>query len=87
MSPDNIKHFLVMYDVSRDAAKVEEFGTDYEAALAAYDEREREYRDRNGVVVVLLGADSIDTIKKTHSCYFEPGDRFERFLEARGLLA
>jgi len=81
MSPNDIKHFLVIYDVTRGPAIVEEFGNDYEAALAAYTEREHEYRDRDGVDIVLLGAESLEIIKKTHSSYFEPVDGFERFFE------
>lgn len=81
MSPDDIKHFLVIYDVTQGPATVEEFGRDYDAALAAYTEREHEYRDRADVDIVLLGADSLETIKQTHSSYFEPVDGFERFFE------
>jgi hypothetical protein len=81
MSPNDIQHFLVVYDVTHGPATVEEFGSDYEAALAAYTEREHEYRERDGVDIVLLGADSLETIKQTHSSYFEPVDGFERFFE------
>lgn len=49
---------------------MEEFGTDYDDALEAYAVREREHRLDPAVEVVLLGADSLDTIKKTHSSYF-----------------
>lgn len=81
MSPNDIQHFLVVYDAMRGPATVEEFGKDYEAALAAYTEREHEYRDRAEVDIVLLGAESLEIIKKTHSSYFEPVDGFERFFE------
>ena len=40
-------------------------------ALKAYSEREEQYRNNSRVEVVLLGADSIDAIKVTHSNYFE----------------
>jgi hypothetical protein len=65
-----IRHFLVVYDVVRELAKVEDFGEDYEAALKAYGEREQDHRFDPAYEVVLLGADSLDTIKKTHSSYF-----------------
>jgi len=81
MSPNDIQHFLVVYEVTRGPATVEEFGNDYEAALAAYTEREHEYRERDDVDIVLLGADSLETIRQTHSSYFEPVDGFERFFE------
>ena len=40
--------------------------------LLAYQEAERESRGRSDLDVVLLGADSLETIKRTHSSYFEP---------------
>jgi hypothetical protein len=51
-------------------------------------EAEQTYRGRDDVEVVLLGADSIDTIKKTHSSYFSTRDEgFERFFSIDDLLA
>ena len=41
------------------------------AAIDAYAESEATYRDEEGVQIVLIGADSLETIKKTHSHYFE----------------
>ncbi|MEX2448946.1 MAG: hypothetical protein WD404_09430 [Solirubrobacterales bacterium] len=41
MSPDEIKHFLVSYDLDTGETEVESFGTDYDAAQAAYAEAER----------------------------------------------
>jgi hypothetical protein len=73
MSPDDdIKHFLVTRDVARHKTIVVEFGTDYEAAQDAYEEAERKARGRQDLDVVLLSADSLQTIKLTHSSYFEP---------------
>ena len=63
--------FLITYD--HDARKqigLEEF-RDTAQALKAYSEREDQYRDNPRIEVVLLGADSIETIKVTHSNYFE----------------
>lgn len=74
MSPTAIKHFLVIYDIAHSRADVEAFGTDYAAALAAYEAAEQEHRDRDDVDIVLLGADSLETIKKTHSSYFETSE-------------
>lgn len=81
----DIRHFLVVYDVVRGVAAVEEFGTDYDAALAAYAEREKEHQFDPAYEVVLLGADSLDTIKKTHSSYFLRPDEhaFDRYLRRR----
>jgi hypothetical protein len=73
MSPDDdIKHFLVTRDVARRRTTVVEFGTDYEVAQHAYQEAEQKARGRQDLDVVLLSADSLETIKLTHSSYFEP---------------
>ncbi len=71
MSETPIHHFLVVYDIPAHEANVDDsFGEDYDAALLAYARAEETYRGRDDVEVVLLGADSIETIKKTHSSYF-----------------
>ena len=73
MSPaDDIKHFLVTRDVTKRETTVVEFGTDYEAAQDAYQAAEQKARGHSDLDVVLLGADSLETIKRTHSSYFEP---------------
>lgn len=68
MSP--IEHYLIVYDIDRSLPAVEELGTDGEAASRAYAEREREHRFDPHTEVVLLGADSLETVKRTHSSYF-----------------
>jgi hypothetical protein len=72
MTPaDDIQHFLVTYDPARGKATVREFGTDYDAAQDAYQEAEQQARGTD-LDVVLLSADSLETVKRTHSSYFEP---------------
>jgi hypothetical protein len=89
MSNTDIRHFLVIYDIAAREAHVDDhFGSDYEAALDAYSQAEQTYKDRSDIEVVLLGADSIDTIKKTHSSYFSTRDQgFERFFSVNDLVA
>lgn len=83
MSPQEIKHFLVIYDLADRQVKVEEFGTDYDAALAAYGELEQDIADGQRLDAVLLGAESLAVIKKTHSSYFESAENaFERLIFA-----
>jgi hypothetical protein len=79
MTPDQIKYFLVTRDPDLGEATVVEFGTDYEAALRAYSEAERENGLEPRVNTVLIGSDSLATIEKTHSSYF--GDTFASFKE------
>lgn len=76
-------YFMLIYDIEQRHVRVEEFGSDYESAADAYTEREERFREQGQVEVVLVGADSLETIHKTHSHYFAPReeDLFERFLE------
>lgn len=75
MSASQINHFLVIYDIPAAAADVQSFDEDYGAAVAAYGEAEHEHRDSSDIEVVLLGSDSIETLKRTHSSYFELSER------------
>jgi hypothetical protein len=71
MTPADIKHFLVTYDIAAQSADVRAFGDDYDSALAAYEEAEREHRDDANIEVVLFGSDSVETLERTHASYFE----------------
>ena len=63
--------FLIVFDHdARKQISLDTFPNTAEA-LKAYGEREEQYRDNPRVEVVLLGADSIEAIKVTHSNYFE----------------
>ena len=61
-------------------ADVRPYGTDYDAALEAYEQAEEDARGCSDVEVVLLSSDSLETIKRTHSSYFQTHGPFERFL-------
>jgi hypothetical protein len=72
MSPtDEIKHFLVTRNVTSGRTTVKAFGADYDVAQAAYGAAERAATGRSDLDVVLLSADSLETIKRTHSSYFK----------------
>ncbi len=71
MSDAEIKHFLITRDSQRQETAVAEFGTDYDAAQDAYQAAEQAARSRPELDVVLLSAESLETIKRTHSSYFE----------------
>jgi hypothetical protein len=85
MSSANINHFLVVYDIPRGEAHVEPFAADYEAALAAYNEAEAQHRSDEDVEVVLLGSDSLATLGRTHSSYFELREKHADQVVAREL--
>jgi len=75
MSPDEISYFLIVYNIPADRAEVFQLGTDYKRALEAYNKAEESHRDNPDVEVVLLGSDSMETLYKTHSSYFELSER------------
>jgi hypothetical protein len=81
MTADEIKHFLVTRDVTQGKTSVQELGTNYDAAQDAYQEAEHQASGRSDLDVVLLSADSLETIKRTHSSYFEPRS-FDELLPA-----
>lgn len=70
MSPADSKYFLLVSNRSTGELEIEELVEG--VAAAEYGRRERLYHDRPEIEVVLVGADSLDTIKKTHSHYFRP---------------
>jgi hypothetical protein len=52
---------------------VQAFGTDYDAAQEAYAEAEQENGIDSNLDIVLISADSLETIEQTHSSYFNGG--------------
>lgn len=68
---DQVTLYLVVFDheAQRAAEEVREFGDSVEAA-AAYEDAERRFADRDDIEVVLIGSDSLETIKFTHPNYF-----------------
>jgi hypothetical protein len=73
MSPDEIKHFLISLDTEAGSTTVRDFGADYDAAQAAYAEAEQADTGSR-LDIVLISADSLETIEQTHSSYFNDGN-------------
>ena len=73
-----LQHFLILYSLKNsELLRLEEFGDDVGRATDAYSELEREYRNRadhDDFEIVLVGADSLDTVHVTHSRYFREGE-------------
>jgi hypothetical protein len=80
MAPE--RYFLITYDLRAHEVAVENFGSDFERAAAMYSVLEERHGDDDRIEVVLVGADSIETIHKTHSHYFakSANDLLEQFL-------
>lgn len=71
-----VQHFILVFDRRADRLLEQiEFGTQRSAAVARYEELEAEFSDSPHIDIVLVGADSIETVKVTHANYF--GDRTE----------
>lgn len=85
MSPRDLRHFLVVYDIAAGHAVVTPFERDDEAALAAYNQAEEDHRDDSNVEVVLFGSDSLETLERTHSSYFKLCEKHVDRLVARDL--
>jgi vacuolar-type H+-ATPase subunit F/Vma7 len=64
-------HFLLIYDHEQQRLiEAKELGTGVADAARTYAEYERQFKDQRGIEIVLVGADSLDTIRKTHAHYF-----------------
>lgn len=80
-----IQHFLLVFD-HREGRLLEEtpFGEDSDAALAAYAAREETYAGKPLVEIVLIGSDSLDTVKLTHANYFDGTVAISKYLADLG---
>lgn len=63
-------NFLLVYDTELGRLLECQEYTDSAAAVARYSALEREYAGQGKFEIVLLGADSLETIKRTHGQYF-----------------
>ena len=76
-----IEHFLLVFDhEAGQLIELEPFGTDGDSAVAAYSAKEKEYEDRQMIEIVLIGSDSLDTVKLTHANYFDGSVAVSRYL-------
>jgi hypothetical protein len=77
-----IQHFLLIFDNELgELIDLQEFGKDTVKATNAYTTVETEYAAQKTIDVVLIGSDSLETIKVTHANYFgEPAAASSRFL-------
>jgi len=78
---DDVQYFLLAYDRSARHLITElSLGTDQDSASNAYSELESQHRGDENIEVVLLGSDSIETLRLTHANYFEGSRTGSRFL-------
>ena len=78
---DRIQHFLLAFDHEQGhLIEIGEFGEDADAALVAYAAKEAQYGDRKLIEIVLVGSDSLETVKLTHANYFDGGVSGSKYL-------
>lgn len=69
-----IRYFILVYDMATRHVDVrDDLGSDIDQANKAYVALEDEFSAKGTHEVVLVGAGSLDTIKRTHSPYFSTG--------------
>lgn len=66
-----IVHFLLVYDRKQGQLVHQQPFSDPKEAVGAYEDMEETYRDADNVEIVLVGADSIETVMLTHGNYFD----------------
>ncbi|NMO54968.1 hypothetical protein HH310_27765 [Actinoplanes sp. TBRC 11911] len=76
-------YFLLVYSFDEGKLIGQQEFTDSNAATTAYGQAEADHRGKlDKFEIVLVGADSIETVMKTHGHYFHSSDRslFSEFL-------
>jgi hypothetical protein len=71
VSASTFKHFLLVYDHALGRLVSLEDFADGARALEAYSAKERMHLKDPHIEIVLIGADSLDTVRVTHANYFE----------------
>ena len=69
-----INNYLIVYDrATGQQLSLEEFGGDSVTAVRRYQELEKENLANPRMDIVLVGSDSLDTVRVTHASYFQEG--------------
>lgn len=84
-----IQHFILVFDHRKGHLICDPitFGTDSKSALARYTELEHEHRDDSNMDIVLIGSDSLETVKVTHANYFDGTAAISKYLNGLSALA
>lgn len=78
-----MKYFLMVFDRPRGRLLVNQEFTDRASALRARFRAEREHSGSRDIEVVVLGADSVDALHRTHARYFETAGDLVRSAASR----
>jgi hypothetical protein len=78
-----LSQFLIVFSHERGALHQDvSIFVDPAEALSAYDAAERHLAEHAHIEVVLIGSDSLDTVRRTHANYFDGTAALERLLPA-----
>ena len=78
-----LSQFLIVFDHQQGALHQDVAGfTDAADALRAYDAAERHCAEQEHIEVVLIGSDSLDTVRRTDANEFDGTATLERLLPA-----
>ncbi len=78
---NKIQHFLLVFDHAQGQLIEEQhFQEDGPAALAAYAAKEKEHNGDRSVEIVLIGSDSIETVRLTHANYYDGSVAVSKYL-------
>ncbi len=73
-------HFLLVFDHAKGELISQESFREAPRAAAAYAAAEEQHRDAKDLEIVLVGADSIETIQITHGQYFASSPFASKYL-------
>src|SRR5579859_3620809 len=81
--PTRLQHFLLIFDHARgQLVGLQHFGDRSHDAVVAYAAKEQELRGQASIEIVLIGSDSLDTIRRTHANYFDGSVSGSKYLLA-----
>lgn len=76
-----VQHFLLIFDHKQaKLLAVREFGRNSEEASREYRRAELEHKGQKDIDIVLVGSDSLDTVKLTHANYFDGTASVSKYL-------
>jgi len=83
----DVCHFLLVYDLNSQRLVDQKVFNNVGDAVAAYAQAERDNLADDSMEIVLVGADSIDTVMHTHGSYFDGkvGPRSKYLVQLDGL--
>lgn len=77
-----IRQFLLVFDHEHGRLIEQiDFGSDTQKAVSAYAAKEREYGQNSRIEIVLIGSDSLETVRLTHANYFDGSAKASKYFD------